>query len=198
MDYLLILKILLLCAVSFVLAAQDRQDPTSFDVRHVRWGITEQQVIDQEGKTKIMTEDMLVYDALIGDVNSITIYHFDDGKLSTALTVPSGRATDYEAVYTFKNWHDLLSAKYGEATINYEWKTDRIKSAPRDTQFSWSQLANFVLLGEVSIRADWETDRTLIRETVGLGNVNGVSDIDLRISYLDKSKCHWKGPRDDL
>lgn len=150
------------------------------DFRNTKWGDNRETIIENENIELIETEEGLVGEDRVNDLDTWVIYVTDNNdKLYRALydfnKLNYSNAGQYIPVYN--GLKDSLTEKYGEPI------GDGIFNLANEETIALAGEERALKLGYIAYSARWETDTTLI--TIGLMAQN--YDIHLIIQYEDKN-----------
>lgn len=164
----------LIVALFVLVALPSHATETHF--RNARWGMTEAEVIETEGREPSeKAAGVLVYTGTVAGLDALIFYQFTDGFLSEGVyaiveqyTNPNNHARDYDTL------KDLLTEIYGEPeSENDVWKNPYYRNRPTDER------GRAASRGELIMYASWSTDSTAIQLLLGGENYRA----GLYISY---------------
>jgi hypothetical protein len=107
----------LVLLASFAAHAQ-KPDHDNYDVRHVRWGMTQEEVIAAEGSSpekRIPTA--MTYKDTIAGVPARIFFLFTDGKLDQVSFDALPKSPRDDAELAFRTWDLALERKYGRGAL---------------------------------------------------------------------------------
>lgn len=155
---LVIIMTLLLSGISLVGAEQtSKEEVGEYDFRNVRWGMSKEEVIMQEGTPDERNEDMLIYKIEISGVSLGLKYKFIDDVLVEALFGNIEKYISTGSYYDdYQTIKKALTAVYGPPNRDIaRWDDSLFKAA-------YSEKMGFQL-AVVSFMTEWSTDHTLIQ-----------------------------------
>lgn len=151
---------------------------SSFDMRTVRWGMSKLQVLKAEtgNKPNHNTAQYLQYSTKTGKYPAGLTYRFNGNELVRATYMLAQEHSEPQLyIDDLTDIAAILTKKYGEPSVNYEWKNPMFKEQPG----KWG-LA--VASGHLAISYVWQTPRTVIGMLMNGDNYT----IHQHIHYLSK------------
>lgn len=151
-----------------------------YDFRTVKWGMSQEGVIEKEGSPVDRSEDMLIYKIKVSGINLVLGYQFIDGILVKAAFKNNERYIDvgnyYDDYQTIKRaLTDVYGAPDRDAAM---WDDDMFKQM-------WSEKTAFQI-GFVWFFSEWNMERTMIRHILRKEDFLSASHSFLYQSLLDE------------
>jgi len=137
-------------------ATSESDDAQPYDFRKVRWGMSKDEVRNNETAGFIgETDDALLYKEKIGGLDSKLVYMFEDGKLRNSAYKFENEYSDVEDyINDYEKLKDAYTKKYGEPyTDKIKWTNDSFKDDP-------SMHEQALIEGHVSYIAQWSIPET--------------------------------------
>lgn len=129
--------------------------PAAGDFRGVSWGASAQAVREREARpNKLESDEVLVYDERISDMNADAVYIFAGKRLVRAKYMFTDEYTSPNRyVAAFHRVNSLFSRKYGAPSEESVWHDDFY----RDNYEEWGRA---VERGDLTLIASWTTPHT--------------------------------------
>lgn len=175
------MKKIILCLVILLFAAGNVW-AEEFSFRGTKWGASKEDVKKTEkGKLK---EDMgwaLLFDAgKVSGMDAETLYAFtNDNRLAGAgyFFNPKNTATE-KYIEDYNKIKASVTNKYGNPIVDNEyWDKDTSKKLYADSK------GNAILMGNLRLHTEWETDDTVIIADISGGNFS----VNIILSYENKA-----------
>lgn len=164
-------------SISFSASAQQSQ----FDVRKVKWGMTQAQVLRSESiKPGRVTKSVISYVTRINGYPATIGYSFSGSRLHQVLYHFYRKHTSNNLyLEDFFSVSNTINKKYGEPIkTTTKWENDVYK----DDAKMWG-LA--IAIGYLRISNFWKTDRTVLSQVIGGDNF----EVEHYVVYMSKEKA---------
>lgn len=163
-----------------------------FTFRKTKWGMSQQQVHETEGKQPVLQEaDKIIYQDKLLNLGTKVIYYFEKGKLFKGTYFFDGTFTNQvEYIVNYKKLKHALKDKYGSPSSDNNAELDEMDD------FSYDHMGELVSRGVHDLETKWETPSTNI--TLLLSGKDLMSKVRLELYYNSRNLKYLEDERKDF
>ena len=175
------LSILLIALLLFCVACQSKSDQP--DVRNVRWGMTQEEVITAEGvePDRSSSINLTFENVNVSGYDAYVLYSFRENSVKSAQYL----IVTFNANDVFLDLLEKLEAVYGTPSSMFSYSEDSVSVGRFENQKFIGRNGLKVYLGLENVAVAWKTERSTIALSRKAGSYHvSVSHVDITCSEL--------------